>query len=484
MYNLKPMEMRYIVPVAAMISAGKSNLLNVLYNINFLECKSGIATKFVNILRYNPNIKEPRFFHLIVIKKGEKYIFYKDNSERVIVGKQRIIEAIKYLNKSLAKEKYVNYEKIFYMTEINESPFITNKEYLLNHDLCDIPGLSEYQEAENPDGGEEPYRDQNSDNEGPESEIEIGNFNHLEGKTVEEELKEIKTLNSEHDNMQESGQKMEDDIYYNVELEKNSYINEIFKIIKDYIDGGIIILSVENYYFNQNYEMIALLKKVIKKEINNFLIILNKIDLSENPEEDVKKCKGLISQNFPSFKTFNISKNTFIPLSVNQLKNELLLRNDFKYLLNFHFQNYFNKIKKEEKSAISAGKSFIDHLRGIIKNAIQISKEEIKKKIDESKKIKDDEIINIINDIKNNFAGDDLKFGIDEGDFDDDDDYDDDEICNNENISHFIDKINPSYIVKLIYIFHKEKKLIPPLSKESQALLNYFNQTKDINNII
>ena len=191
---LELIEMRYIVPVAAMISVGKSNLLNVLYNIDLLECKAGIGTKFVNILRYNPNIKEPRFFHLIVIKKGEKYIFYKDNSERVIVGKQRIIEAIKYLNKSLAKEKYVNYEKLFYMTEINESPFITNKEYLLNHDLCDIPGLSEYQEAENPDGGEEPYRDQNSDNKGPESEIEIGNFNHLEGKTVEEELKEINII--------------------------------------------------------------------------------------------------------------------------------------------------------------------------------------------------------------------------------------------------------------------------------------------------
>ena len=480
MYNLKPMEMRYIVPVAAMISAGKSNLLNVLYNIDLLECKAGIGTKFVNILRYNPNIKEPRFFHLIVIKKGEKYIFYKDNSERVIVGKQRIIEAIKYLNKSLAKEKYVNYEKLFYMTEINESPFITNKEYLLNHDLCDIPGLSEYQEAENPDGGEEPYRDQNSDNEGPESEIEIGNFNHLEGKTVEEELKEIKTLNSEHDNMQESGQKMEDDIYYNVELEKNSYINEIFKIIKDYIDGGIIILSVENYYFNQNYEMIALLKKVIKKEINNFLIILNKIDLSKNQEEDAEKCRNLFIQKFPDGKTFNINSNTFIPLSANQLKNELLLRNDFKHLLYYHFQNFINKIKKDEKSIIP--KTFIDHLRDIIKTMREISKKEIKKYIYESKIINNKEIIKIINDIENEFKGEEIIFGIDEDDFEEVFDDDEDEHDNNDNISDVIDRINPSYIVKLIYIFHKENKLIPPLSKESQALLNYFNKQNDIIN--
>ena len=33
------------------------------------------------------------------------------------------------------------------MTEINESPFIKDEEYLLSHDFCDIPGLSEYQEA-------------------------------------------------------------------------------------------------------------------------------------------------------------------------------------------------------------------------------------------------------------------------------------------------------------------------------------------------
>ena len=63
MSTLKKIEIRKIVPVAAMISAGKSKLLNVLYNINFLECKPGITTKFINLLRYNPNIPEPRFFH-------------------------------------------------------------------------------------------------------------------------------------------------------------------------------------------------------------------------------------------------------------------------------------------------------------------------------------------------------------------------------------------------------------------------------------
>ena len=141
-----PIQMRKIVPVAAMISAGKSQLLNTLYNIDFLECKAGIGTKFVNILRYNPSIKEPIFFHLLVKKDGEKYIFYKDNSQKEIVGSKRIMDENKRINEILSNENNVNYENIFYMTEINESPFITDKDYLLTHDLCDIPGLSEYQE--------------------------------------------------------------------------------------------------------------------------------------------------------------------------------------------------------------------------------------------------------------------------------------------------------------------------------------------------
>ena len=157
-----------------MINAEKSHLLNVLHNINFLKCKGGKGT----ILRHNPKIKEPRFFHLLLKKVGERYIFYKDNSENEVIGKQNIIEANKKINEKFAQENHVDYEKIFYMTEINESPFITNKEYLLNYDLCDIPGLSEYQEVENPD----------------------------------ENLKE--------DNLHEQDKTTEDEIYYNVELEK------------------------------------------------------------------------------------------------------------------------------------------------------------------------------------------------------------------------------------------------------------------------
>ena len=40
-----PLEIRKIVPVIANINAGKSTLLNTIYNIDFLECNLNIGTK-------------------------------------------------------------------------------------------------------------------------------------------------------------------------------------------------------------------------------------------------------------------------------------------------------------------------------------------------------------------------------------------------------------------------------------------------------
>ena len=49
---LEKIEIRNIVPVIGGINAGKTKFLNVLYNINFLECEEGIGTMFINFLRY------------------------------------------------------------------------------------------------------------------------------------------------------------------------------------------------------------------------------------------------------------------------------------------------------------------------------------------------------------------------------------------------------------------------------------------------
>ena len=123
-------EERKIIPIAAMISAGKSKILNVLFNIDFLECKAGIGTKFVNILRYNPEIKKPIFYHLKAVKENGKYVFYKDPNSEVKEGEEEILEENKKLNNIFADSPVIKYEDIFYMTEVNEVQFIKDKKFL------------------------------------------------------------------------------------------------------------------------------------------------------------------------------------------------------------------------------------------------------------------------------------------------------------------------------------------------------------------
>ena len=511
MDRYEKIEMRKIVPVAAMISAGKSKLLNVLYNINFLECKAGIGTKFVNILRYNPNIKEPRFFHLRIKKQGEEYIFYKDKILEDIIGEKNIIEENKKINDDLSHEFNFDYENIFYMTEINESPFIKDEEYLLTHDLCDIPGLSEYQ-----GGANQKEKTEETEKEKKEEIIEEKKENQSDKENRLEEAKQIFLNNDDEERKEENDEEKEknfkrylevfkkeeeeennndkkeeeeDDIVKNIKIEENTYLSEIFKIIKNYIDGAIIVLSIENYYFTTNFEIIAGLYRVIKKTINNFLIILNKTDLSTNLTDDVNKCKGLFMKYFPNCKPFNINLNTFIPLSTIQVQNELLLDKSFKHLLKYHFYNYMIKFKNSKSKNTKFNISFIDNLREIIiKIEKGITGEKIEKKVNEFNNPGiDDEIISIIKELKNDFEGQNINFGIIEDDFkekenDEDIDSDMDEEDSNDEDRKSIDKVNPSYILKFLYIYHTEKKLIPSPSEETINLINYFKVRKELIN--
>ena len=430
-------EMRKIVPVVARISAGKSKLLNVLYNINFLECKAGISTKFINLLRYNPKIEKPRFFHLNIKKEGEKYQLYLDDNYEIIEGEDNIIIENKILNKKYSSQSF-RYEDIFYMTEINKSPFIKDENYLLTHDLCDVPGLSEAQKD---------IEDKNN--------ISTQTRELKEENTIREEIKTSKVIS-------EKEGKKEDEFYYRVKDEKNTYLSEIFNFIKDYIDGGIIILSVENYYFSDNFELITKFHKVINKPISNFLIILNKIDLClDESKQYIDKCKGLILKFFPNCKTFNLNLNTFIPLSTFRLKEELLLKDNFKYLMKYHCSNYVYRIKKAKKdNDYSKYITFIEYLKEIIKLEEKIEK------IDKNKlnalTLKDKNYIkDIVNKILNYYKEENINFGINS------------DVSNNCQLSD-------DDIINYLYICHKNKKLIPEPSEETYNLVNYFKINKTI----
>jgi hypothetical protein len=164
----------------------------------------------------------------------------------------------------------------------------------------------------------------------------------------------------------------------NIENEK-SYLTEIFNIIKDNIEGGIIMLNVENYMNVQNYEIIAKFHQVIKKEIIDYLVILNKIDLSSNPTNDIKQLKSKIIEYFPNFQTFNLNLNTFIPMSMNVLENELLMNKSFKHYITYHFYNFSSRIQKETNEN-NLNKTFKNHLLNILK-AFRVKKKKLYQKL-------------------------------------------------------------------------------------------------------
>jgi hypothetical protein len=484
MDRLEKIETRKIVPIAAMVSAGKSKLLNVLFNIKFLECKAGIGTKFVNILRYNPDIEKPIFYHLLCKEQENgEYAFYKDPSSEVKVGEEAIIEENKNINNILAAKLDINYEEIFYITELNDMGFIKDKEYLLTHDLCDIPGLSEYQKANDREENKLPEESNNQKKDDDELEdfykkaAQFGLVYKPKEPTEPEQNTDQKTNDYKGE---------EDDLYYKIDVEEEkSYTTEVFKRIKNYIDGAIFVLSVQNFHLIENFEIIIKLYKTINKEFHNFLIILNKIDLSSNPNNHIEMCKGLFLKYFPKCKTFNFNLNTFVPISAIQLQNELLMKTSFTHLIKYHFYNYVSNTKKEKLiSGTPHCRSFIDHLLDIIKKVTgSTKKQDIESQVDIFNKSEENEkcekeIKLVLRELKNDFRGDDLNFGISEEEISatekgEEDDFEED-FDTETNINDDINNLKPSYIIKMIYIFFKEKKYIPPISENTNKLLNYF----------
>ena len=264
-------------------------------------------------------------------------------------------------------------------------------------------------------------------------------------------------------------------------------MSEIFDIIKNYIDGAIIIFSIENYYFKDNYELIAKLYKVINKKITNFLVLLNKMDLSTDHEKDIDKFKGEVIKHFPKCQTFNLNLNTFIPLSLIQVEHELLMDNSFRHFIYYHFNNYYLNVKdiKAPKANIP---SFIDHLIDIIKPNENNNVNEIKKEIDKLEDKIKEEIKSVIRDLLNEFEKNEkIKFGFYQGDINDDkenddnsDDSDDEEIKE----SNSIESLKPFSIIQLLYIYYKEKKLKSNLSSTTEELINYFENKRMQNTLI
>jgi len=483
-------DIKNLCPMIAMISAGKTSILNVIFNVDFLEINSGIGTKFVNIIRYNKDVgKNPVFYHLILKNIGNgNYEFYKD-SKTIVVGKENIKKAIIDINQKLREDEHCNYEDLFYMIEIGEKNLIDDDEYLSNYDLVDIPGVSEFRRPDKNKIQEEIV-------EKPEKKEEnsIEDEDAAIAAAFSDDPPEVKIDSKNEDKYSLSKflsveKKM---LNYNPENEQN-YLTEIFKIIKNKMNNGIIVFSMDNYQLQENYDIIGKLKKIINKPIENFLIILNKIDKSENQERDLKTLKEKIIENFPNG-DFNFTKNTIVSCSAIQLDNEIKMENSFFNLIYFHFINFLMKNKKENSSTptpTSTVFSFTEYLLRFIPQKNKITKKIFAEKINKIKKDKDydkciKEIQNTIEIITNNHKDEIINIGVRKDEFEMEDidkiienlnEGNEEEQENDEEQDDFnIEKQEGNSIFLYYYSEFKysKKAIIPPQGPSTKKMKNYF----------
>ena len=416
--------------VIGMISSGKSTFLNSIFGFNYLQANDNITTKFICIIRYNPKLKQPKFYKLKLLQKQGKqneYIYLKEGKD--FLGKKEIKDKIKSINFEQHKSSEPIYENLFWMLEINEIPF-ENKKFMEEHDFYDIPGLNEYMT-----------------NEG---DIKLNN----ENQTFQENPEENNIINQSPApiRMQIKNQKQystEEKKYY----EDFKYIRGIFKYLKGKIENFIFIISSDSCYKPINIEIIKEVRKNIDFDYEGGLFILTKIDLSDNKEKKIEECKQFFINNMPS-DIFNIHFNVFIPLNSKNFKIEMFMKTNIKYYFLYFYRKYYDEFVCVLKENKTKNKIFIEYIEEIIKNLI--GEEKYNDFIDEaSEEIKMNELQTIkkvyekIKKEENRL----IEFGID---FDDEDN----------------DSIN---ILKAFYKLYINKQYFPPLSENTKEIIKYFN---------
>jgi hypothetical protein len=142
----------FSIPIIGKISSGKSTFLNSLLGIDCLESDINITTKFICIIRHNPENKTPRLFPVKLIKRKSEinpnaYNFVKDELNEL---KGDLKENIKAINKRIAECQDLNQlkrEEFFYILEADLDIFKgSNFVYSKMFEFLDIPGLNEITE--------------------------------------------------------------------------------------------------------------------------------------------------------------------------------------------------------------------------------------------------------------------------------------------------------------------------------------------------
>ena len=243
---------RFSIPVFGKISSGKSTLLNYILNLHgYLEVNSTITTKFICIIRHNPNLTDgPKIYNVTVtergeyIKDGKKIKLWNFEKKGDELGKdiKEIIEKRNHENNKL-ESRDSNWEKYFMLLE-TDIPLFHDFNYIFSElfEFLDVPGLNEFTGNE-----------------------EVNNQFYY---------KELVPF-----------------FFYNVGF--SLYIFDAEKYVGE--DSISILNNIKKlYYDNDKYEQ------------TNSIFILNKIDKINNKKEEIENLKKILDKNI---------KGSFIGLS-------------------------------------------------------------------------------------------------------------------------------------------------------------------------
>jgi len=224
------------------------------------------------------------------------------------------------------------------------------------------------------------------------------------------------------------------------------YVNLYFKYIKDMIKYCLIIFSTENYNSKDALQVINKVKNNIYVPMENFLIILNKIDKVDGKiEETIHDFKKVLLNN----EGINFYDNTVIPVNSIKLKSEIQVETYFYHFINYYFIEY-NNANNENKLL-----SFLDYIQRKVKNVDSNKKKILKNEMKYFDEGQMKEIKNIFSLFVNEMK---IKGYILQIDFEDD---------------------NEMNILKIFYICFTQKILVPKTSNTFEKINNYFDNIKD-----
>ena len=226
------------------------------------------------------------------------------------------------------------------------------------------------------------------------------------------------------------------------------YVSAYFEYLKDLIKYCLIIFSVENYNSKDSIKVINNVKNNIYVPIENFLLILNKIDrINGNIEGTLHDFKKV----FLNDEGFNCYRNKIVPLNSLILKSEIQIETSYYHFLNYYYLKY-SKTQEDKKTDENEFLEFIQ------KKIRSLEQEKIKQLKIKSQNLNAD----TIEDIKDNtliFIKEKKSKG--------------------SNINIDLNEKKDMIIIKFFYICFLEKYFISETSNAFKEINNYFNNIKD-----